>query len=282
MKRFILNVFLLFLCADLFAQTATSFNVGGLKVILRPTVKEVISVRMFYRGGVSNYTADQAGIEDLALSATTECGTKKYNKNAFKDLQDQYGIEIGGSSGYDFGTVSMSCISKYFDQGWDLLTEAIVNPVFDARELGFLKTKMISDIKQSESDPDTYIEKLAVQNAFKGTPYAIDPSGEEATLSKFTSADVKNYYSGLLNKNRMFLVVVGKISREDLVRKITASFASIPARPYTPKTYDIPVFTSNTIATVPRDLATNYIMGIVMLQKCPRSILFRSGSPFLF
>src|SRR4051794_37066668 len=126
MKRLILFIFLSSQTLGLFAQTeATSFNVGGLKVILRPTVKEVISVRMFYRGGVSNYSAADAGIEDLALSATTECGTKKYTKNAYKDLQDQYGIEIGGSSGYDFGTISMNCISKYFDQGWDLLTEAI-------------------------------------------------------------------------------------------------------------------------------------------------------------
>jgi zinc protease len=261
MKRLIFFILFLSVTASIFAQT-TSFNVAGIKVIFRPTVKEVINVRMFYRGGVSNYTAAQAGIEDLALSATTECGTKKYNKNAYKDFQDQYGIEIGGSSGYDFGTISMNCISKYFDQGWDLLSEAIVNPVFDPRELEFLKAKMINDIKQSESDPDNYIEKLATQNAFKGTPYAVDPSGEESTLSKFTSADVKSYYANLLNKNRMFLVVVGKISKEDLIKKITASFSSIPAKPYTPKTYTPPVFTSNTLVTEARDLATNYIMGI--------------------
>jgi len=264
MKRLLSSIFCLFITAALFAQSATtSFDVGGLKVILRPTVKEIISVRMFYRGGVNNYDASQAGIEDLALSATTECGTKKYNKNAYKDLQDQYGIEIGGSSGYDFGTISMNCISKYFDQGWDLLSEAIMNPIFDPRELDLLKAKMINDIRQAESDPDSYVEKMAVKNAFKGTPYATSPSGEEATISRFSSTDIKNYYSGLLNKNRMFLVVVGKISKDDLIKKITASFASLPSKPYTPKPIVTPVFDSNSLTTEPRDLATNYIMGVV-------------------
>jgi zinc protease len=267
MKHIILYLFFSSLTIGIFAQTITSFDVAGIKVIFKPTVKEIISVRMFYRGGVNNYTASEAGIEDLALSATTECGTKKYNKNAYKDMQDQYGIEIGGSSGYDFGTISMHCISKYFNQGWDLFTEAVVNPIFDPRELELVKTKKITDIKQSESDPDTYIEKLAVQNAFKGTPYAINPDGEEATLSKLTSADVKKYYFDLLNKNRMFLVVVGKISREDLVKKITGSFATIPVKPYTPKVYDVPVFSKNTLVTESRELATNYIMGIFNAPK---------------
>ncbi|HCN83933.1 MAG TPA: hypothetical protein DIT07_10000 [Sphingobacteriaceae bacterium] len=268
MKRLILYILFSSLTVSVFAQsTTTSFDVAGIKVILKPTVKEIVSMRMFYRGGVSNYSAANAGIEDMALVAATECGTKKYNKNAFKDLQDQYGIEIGGSSVYDFGTISMNCISKYFNQGWDLFAESIMNPTFDPRELDLVKTKMISDIKQEESDPENYIENEAIKNAFKDTPYAIDPAGEEATLSKFTSADLKTYYSSILNKNRMFLVVVGKISKEDLIKKITASFASIPAKPYAPKTYAVPVFTTNSLLTKERSVATNYIVGLVNAPK---------------
>jgi zinc protease len=268
MKRLILYILLSTLTVTVFAQSpTTSFDVAGIKVILKPTVKEIISVRMFYRGGVNNYSAANAGIEDMALVAATECGTKKYNKNAFKDLQDQYGIEIGGSSVYDFGTISMNCISKYFNQGWDLFAESIVNPTFDPKELDQVKTKMISDIKQQESDPEDYIENEAIKSAFKDTPYAIDPSGDETTLSKFTSADIKKYYTGILNKNQMFLVVVGKISKEDLIKKITASFAAIPSKPYTPKTYNVPAFTGSSVITKERSVATNYIVGLVNAPK---------------
>ncbi len=65
----------------------------------------------------------------------------------------------------------------------------------------------------------------------------------------------------------MFLVVVGKISKEDLIKKITASFASIPAKPYTPKTIAVPAFTTNSLITKERSVATNYIVGLVNAPK---------------
>ncbi len=264
MRFFILSIFLALASCTIVAQnTTTSFNVGGLKVILKPTVKDVISVRMFYRGGVSNYTPEQTGIEDMALVAAVECGTKKYNKNTFKDLQDAYGIDIGGSSGRDFGNISMTCISKYFNEGWDLFSEAIVNPIFDARELDLLRAKMISDLQQQEGDPENYLEQMALKHAFKDTPYATQPAGTETTLSKFTTADVKNYYAGILNKNQMFLVVVGKISKDELTKKINSTLASIPVKPYSPKNIELTSFKGSSLVTEQREVATNYITGIL-------------------
>jgi len=88
MKIIRLNILFLFLSVSLFAQTsATSFTVSGIKVILKPTNKEVIDVNMYYRGGVANYPKTQAGLENLVLAATTEAGTKKYDANAFKDVR---------------------------------------------------------------------------------------------------------------------------------------------------------------------------------------------------
>ena len=234
MKRQIIHIFLLFISIGAFAQgTATSFTVAGIKVILKPTIKEVIDVNMYYRGGVTNYPASKAGLENLVLAATTETGTKKYTANAFRDKADTYGIDMGGASNYDFGQISMTCISRFFDQGWDLFASAVTNPVFDTREVGMLKDKIISGVKQSESDPDERIEQLTMQNAFAGTAYAADPTGDEATLGKITAAEMKAYYyNTLLNKNRMFLVIVGKITKEQITKKILSSFSAIPAKPY--------------------------------------------------
>ncbi|WP_207427181.1 pitrilysin family protein [Pedobacter sp. SYSU D00535] len=264
MKRITLNIFFLFISIGVFAQApATSFDVAGIKVILKPTVKEVIDVNMYYRGGVANYPATQAGIENLALAATAEAGTKKYPASAFKDRADAYGIDIGGSSGYDFGTVSMTCISRFFNEGWDLFAEAVANPVFDEREVGMLKEKLVSGIKQSESDPDERIEQLAMQNAYTGTPYATDPKGNETSLAGINAAAAKNYYyNTLLNKNRMFIVVVGKISKEDLTKKIMASFASLPSKAFKPVSLKAPA-TAGKLLSESRELATNYITGTI-------------------
>jgi predicted Zn-dependent peptidase len=264
LKFFTLYILFTGLSLGAFAQSATtSFMVDGIKVIYKPTVKDIVNVSMFYRGGVTNYPAEKAGIEDLALQATTECGTKKYNKNAFKDMQDKYGIDIGGSSGYDYGHIRFQAITKYFNEGWDLFSEAVMNPTFESREVELIKVKQITEIRQSESSPDARVEDLARKQAFENTPYAIDPSGEENIIAKTTAAELKAYYQQILNKNQMFLVVVGKISKEELIEKIKKSFASIPSKAFTAYTYQAPVFKENKLFTEERELATNYLTGIV-------------------
>jgi len=264
MKKIFITAILCLAVSAVFAQVGTSsFYVDGIKVIFKPTVKEMVNARVYFKGGVSNYPASKAGIENFALSATTECGTKKYSGDAFRDTADAYSINIGSESTYDYGDIQMQCISKYLNQGWDLFAQAVVNPVFDAGQLELLRNKVQAGVSQMQSDPDKYIEHLTIKNAFDGTPYAIDPNGNDETLSKFTAADLQAYYKSILNKNQMFIVVAGKITKQELIAKVHASFANLPSRPYVPPVYKTPVWNDYKVLAEKRDISTNYINAIM-------------------
>ncbi len=266
MKKTVISTIILFAFAvGAMAQTATTtFTVAGITVIYKPTLKQTINVSVYFKGGVGNYTADKAGIENLAISAVTECGTAKYNKDAFKDKADDYGISVYGSAGRDNAVIGLNCISQYFNEGWDLLAQAVTSPAFDEGEFGKLKQKAISGIKQSSSSPDARLNDMAMQNAFAGTPYAMNPAGTEETVGAIKAGDAKDYYyNTLLNKNRMFIVVVGNISKADITAKLNAAFAAIPAVAYQPTPLAAPAITGNAVNTEERQLATNYIIGIM-------------------
>ncbi|MEO6682841.1 MAG: pitrilysin family protein [Ginsengibacter sp.] len=266
MKRFNIPfsiILLLIISIHTYAQKAEKFEVQGITVIMKPTVKDIINVNVYFKGGVTNYPEQKAGIENLALSATTECGTASYPTNVFKDKADKYGIILSGSSSFDYGMISMNCIGKYFNEGWDLLSSAVKNPVFNEKDYGLLQQKVLADIKNSDSDPDNKLSKMGVENAFKGTPYATDPKGNLNAVNSISAKEARDYYfNTLLNKKRMLIVVVGKISKQDIIHKIQNAFQKIPTKTYTEYTYRIPEINSNTLFTEPRKLATNYIMGI--------------------
>ncbi len=267
MKRFILSFFVsfLFLCSQpVVAQLAQKFVVDGITVIMKPTVKDIINVSVYYKGGVTNYSADKAGIENMALSGAPECGTQKYSKDEFKNKADKFGISVSGMSTYDYGMISLNCISKYFNEGWDLFSSAVKNPIYNENDYDLLKQKALGEIKKSDEDPDSKIVKMAVENTFKGTPYATDPNGEINTVNTLSATDVKDYYyNTLLNKNRIFIVVVGKISKELITNKIKQAFSSLPTKPYNGYDYHTPEIITNTLKIEPRKLATNYIIGVV-------------------
>jgi predicted Zn-dependent peptidase len=265
MKRFIffINFILFFHYAN--AQTkAISFNVNGLKVILKSTQKETVSMSMFFRGGVMNYDAGRAGIENLALASAATCGTKNYSVVDYQELADEYGITISGSSTTDYGTISMDCISKYLDQGWKLFSDAVVNPAFDKTEFQTTKERMITGIYHSQSDPETRVEQISMESMFKDSPYSINPLGTSKTVGSFTAEMVSNYYHNeLLNKNKMFLVVAGNITKEELEKKIQASFGALKEKPYTPPVYERKMLTGEHLVLEQRDIATNYMSCIM-------------------
>ncbi|TWJ04353.1 putative Zn-dependent peptidase [Mucilaginibacter frigoritolerans] len=265
MKKIIFTLIISCVCISIAnAQSETqSFAADGIKVIFKPTTKNVVNVMVFFRGGVTNYPANKAGIEMLALEATEQCGTKKYPATAFRDTSDKYGVLMYGASGRDYGFIQMNCISKYFEKGWDLFSDAIMNPVFEASEVNLLKGKALAANRNRLSNPDNHLFELEMQNAFKNTPYAVDPGGNEQTIRDLSATDLADYYKTLLSKNRIFIVVVGNVSKQDIFEKILLAFGNIPSKPYTEVEMKTPVFNDNKLLAEKRNTKLNYIGAIV-------------------
>ena len=244
-------------------STTTSFTVDGIKIIYKPSVKKIINVRVYFRGGVTNYPITKAGIENLALDATTQCGTKKYSADAFRDTCEKYGISMFGSSGYDAGFIQLNCIAKYFNVGWDLFTDAVNNPVFDASKTDLLKGRILASIKSHYSKANNNLSDVLMKSAFANTPYAINPTGNEQTIAGITADDLKDYYNKILNKSQIFIVVVGNINKDEIYEKILAAFTNIKSAPYTIPNLTAPPLIDNKLLSQSQDIKTNYV-GAVM------------------
>ena len=244
-------------------QGATSFDVDGIKVIFKPTVKDVINVRIYFRGGVSNYSLKQSGIEKFALASVVQCGTAKYPGSAFKDTAGYYGIDIGSATTYDYSDIDMDCISKYFDKAWDLLADAITQPTFEPAQVELLRTKLVNAAKQSETDAESHTFDLLEKNAFAGTVYETDPAGTEETLAAFKPSELSAYYQTILNKGQLFIVVAGKLTKDEIVAKVHASFGSIPAKDYVQPTLNEPVWNDFKVLAEKRQLPINYVAAIM-------------------
>src|SRR5262249_28575784 len=97
MKHLLIIIALFSVTSAAFAQAETkSFDVGGVKVIFKPTTKDIINMRLYYRNGTSNYPTDKTGLKHFALIGALECGTKKYSATAVRDSLDKYDITLFG------------------------------------------------------------------------------------------------------------------------------------------------------------------------------------------
>jgi len=246
------------------AQTKDPYEmtVNGVKVIVQPSGNEILEIQTIIKGGVQNYSPAKAGIESLAISALTECGTKKDDKNSFKNKLDKVSAQVYGSNGRDYATFTMNCIKSDFDVVWPLYVDALTIPLFDQKEFDRTKQDAINSLKAQGSDPDYSIGKFARQTAFAGKNYAKDPEGSEETVSKLTAEETKKYYESILTKSRLLIVVVGELERSEIEQRVKGLLSLIPdGNTFTLKKESFTPAKSS-FKSEKKDLATNYIQGV--------------------
>jgi zinc protease len=265
MKRVIKPIVFLTVCLLLMSFSIADetqvkeLKAGGIKVIFKPSVKDIISVRLFIRGGTANYSKEMEGIENLALATAAEGGTKTLDMTGFGQAADRIGAEIGAGAAYDFSEINLSCIKTYWNESWNLFADAIINPRFDAQAFELIKGRLLSGAKQQEGSPDAYLNNKSLEIAFNGKNYSKIPFGTAQTLEKFTLEQARQHYESIVNKQNCFLVVVGNVSESDLIQKINSAFAKLRDGKTAPAEVRPVIQQGVTIEN--REIATNYIKG---------------------
>jgi predicted Zn-dependent peptidase len=262
-KLMLLFIAATFIIKPAFAQNkAYETTVDGVKVIVQPSGNDIVEIQTVIKGGLQNYPADKMGIESLAMTALTECGTVNHDKNSFKNALDKVSAELSGSTNKDYAVIRMNCIKTDFDSVWKLYTEAITQPRFDTLEFKRIKQDAINSLKETEGEPDEAIDKFANKVAFAGRDYAKDPQGTQAIIEKLTAKETKAYYQSILTRSRMVIVVVADLDKAVIENKVKEMLAVIkPGSPYTLKKSFFRIY-NNTFSSESRDLATNYVEGV--------------------
>jgi predicted Zn-dependent peptidase len=245
-------------------DSTTEFTTAnGLKTIHRRVQgNDVVAVRIYFKGGVRNITAKNAGIETLMLEAA-QTGTKNFSKSQINRELARMGTVIDSGGFYDYGLIAMRCVRQQFDRSWQLLTEMVLNPTFDEKEVALLRDQLVNALRQEADDPDSYVSTLSDRLLYAAHPYINRPTGTVESVSALKAEDLRAYHAALLQTSRMLAVVVGNITLEDVRRKVETSFGKLPPGNYKPE----PPPSFNTAAKPEfqldeRPVPTNYIRGV--------------------
>ncbi len=260
--KYMILLFVALMSASLASAQTKELTIDGLKVIYKQSPKDVVSVRLFIKGGADNYTKEKEGVEALTVNLAISGGTRGRDAVTFATEAEKLGIHLGASSELEYSEINMTCVKIYWDKSWDLFSDAILNPAFDPKEYEILREQFVANAMSNMSDPDQHLKNLALKNAFKGSMYERNPTGSPESLAGVSLDDIKAQYKKILGKQRCFLVVVGNISEADLIAKVKATLAKMPYGTAYTKTKPV-LITKGGHFIEDRDIATNYIRGMM-------------------
>jgi zinc protease len=243
-------------------KSAEEFSVNGLKVILKTNpANDIVSVQLYLRGGVTNLIESTQGIEPLLFGAMAK-GSKKYPKEALNKILDRTGGAINNYSTRDFSVLSLRFLKRNLDELWDVCADVVMNPALQSEDVELVRKNMLVGIRQRMDNPDGQLNELADEVFYKGHPYHLDASGVESSVSAITIDQMRKHLDENLKTSKLLLVVVGNVTRADLMKKVEATFGRLPVGDYKPTALPPARHNIASLKVVEKQLPTNYIEGI--------------------
>jgi len=249
------------------AQTATAagqiseFEVNGMKVLIkRRPGTPTVAAGLFFRGGVRNLTPDNAGIEAFALTAATE-GSKAYPRQKLRKETASVGTVISSAANYDFSVLALACTKQNFENSWKIFTDVALNPAFAPEDVERVRGNFLTGLRSQTDSPEGSLDVLNDSILYAGHPYANDPQGTVANISKFKHADLAAYHRNMIQASRMLLVVVGDVDPAMLKSGIEMSFGKLPRGNYKESSLAALTFAKPSVDITAKTVETNYIKG---------------------
>jgi zinc protease len=202
---------------------------SGLKIVLaeRHSVP-LVNFRMQLDAG---YAADQfasPGTAKLAMNMLDE-GTKSRSSLEISEELSGLGASLSAGSDLDTSSVSLSALKENLDASLEVFADVILNPSFPEADFERLKKQQLDGIQREKSEPSNmalrvlpeliYGEKHAYNTPFTG-------SGTTESVAKLTRMDAEKYYRTWFKANNATLIVVGDVSMDQIVSRITRLFGS--------------------------------------------------------
>ena len=212
-----------------------------------------------------------AGLANLTAELLTE-GTKNRTAKQISEEIDFVGGSISIGANADYAEASLSILKKDINLGLELLSDVLMNPAFDEKELERLRSQTLAEILNQKDDPGVIASKAFSKILYLKHPYWRPVDGLEDTLPKIKKDDIVNFYKKYYRPNNTIMAVVGDITQDEAVSLIEKHFGKWEkAKVSLPKIPPPPKLTNKNVELIDKDLtqATIHLGHVGISRKNP-------------
>ena len=189
----------------------------GMKNDEIPTVNVTLAMEIGHRSD----ELSKAGLAYLTSKMLQE-STQKHSAEAINDQLSLLGSDINIHSDEEEITMNISSLTKNMDATLKIANEILFEPKFDQADFDRLKQEQLNTISNQSTQP-----VVSANNVFKKLIYGKDHIlstpviGTKESVTSITLNDVKNFYANKFSPSVSELVVVGDVSKEQVLSSLS-------------------------------------------------------------
>jgi zinc protease len=203
---------------------------GGIEAwFVQDATVPLVAMEFGMSGGAAQDPADKPGVGNMVADLIDE-GSGDLDSRAFHERLDRRAIDLSFSVTRDNFRGSLRMLKDNKDEAFDLLRMSLTSPHFDSADIERIRAQIISGLKRETTNPSSLASRRFLEVAFGGHPYARPSNGSLQSVPTITGADLKDYASRVLTREKLKIAVVGDIDAATLGRLLDQTFGGLPAK----------------------------------------------------
>src|SRR6201984_385460 len=154
-------------------------------------------------------------------------GTQHRSAEEISRQVDSIGGNIDAFTAKECVSFSMKVLDEHLPIALDVLSDLVLNPVFDIQDITRERGVILEEIKMDEDNPDYLVHEIFTQNFWKDHPLGRPILGTRDTVKKFDRTPVFDFYCQRFSPGNMIITAAGYLNHDRFVELVAKHFESM-------------------------------------------------------
>ncbi|HCK06752.1 MAG TPA: peptidase M16 [Rhodobacter sp.] len=185
------------------------------------------SIGIWVQAGGRHERPEQNGIAHF-LEHMAFKGTKTRSPLQIAEAIEDVGGYINAYTSKDMTAYYARVLSADVGLALDVISDIVLNPVFDPREIETERNVILQEIGQTLDTPDDIIFDWLQEVSYPDQPFGRTILGPAKRVGAFSQQDLINFVAQHYGPNQMILSAAGGVDHDEILTKATELFGHLP------------------------------------------------------
>jgi predicted Zn-dependent peptidase len=197
---------------------------GVILYILEDHELPLLKISAIIRTGSIYDPKGKEGLAEITGAVMRTGGTKNRTGREIDEELEYFAGDISISVNMESGSATLSVLKKDIDEGLDIFSDIIMNPVFDEKKLETARNLKIGDLRRVCDEPQKMAFREFKRLIYRGNERERLPSIK--SVEKIERGDLIRFQQRFFYPGNMMMAVVGDITRDEAISKINRYFGA--------------------------------------------------------
>src|SRR5216683_2822917 len=154
-------------------------------------------------------------------------GTQHRSAEEIARQVDSIGGNIDAFTAKECVSFSMKVLDEHLPVALDVLSDLVLNPVFDVQDITRERGVILEEIKMDQDNPDYLVHEIFTQSFWKDHALGRPILGTRDTVRRFERAPVVDFYSQRFTPGNVIITAAGYLNHQRFVELVTKHFENM-------------------------------------------------------